>query len=133
MRRRDDAFHRREPARHTTGSRIIVIATPEPHTARRLVELAREMSPGIDTLVRTHSDTERRHFEERGVGLVLMAERELAFGMTLYALRSLGLKEGEARIFVDSTRVESRSAPVEAEIDHGAPELRPHKSEVVES
>ncbi|KQP34503.1 sodium:proton antiporter [Methylobacterium sp. Leaf469] len=114
------------------AARIIVIATPEPHTARRLVELAREMSPGIDTLVRTHSDTERRHFEERGVGLVLMAERELAFGMTLYALRSLGLKEGEARIFVDSTRVESRSAPVEAGIDHGVPELRPHKEDATE-
>ncbi|MCJ2083816.1 YbaL family putative K(+) efflux transporter [Methylobacterium sp. J-090] len=114
------------------AARIIVIATPEPHTARRLVELAREMSPGIDTLVRTHSDTERRHFEEQGVGLVLMAERELAFGMTLYALRSLGLKEGDARIFVDSTRVESRSAPAEAGIDHGVPELRPHKEDAAE-
>ncbi|WP_019906596.1 YbaL family putative K(+) efflux transporter [Methylobacterium sp. 77] len=114
-------------------AKLIVIASPEAHTARRLVELAREANPGIDTLVRTHNDGERHYFEEQGVGLVLMAERELAFGMTLYALRSLGLKEGEARIFVDSTRVESRSAPVEAEIDHGAPELRPHKSEVVES
>ena len=108
-------------------ARLIVVATPEAHTARRIVELAREIHPGIDTLVRTHNDGERRHFEEQGVGLVLMAERELAFGMTLYALRSLGLKEGEARIFVDSTRVESRSAPVETEIDHGTPELRPHK------
>jgi len=110
-------------------ARLIVVATPEAHTTRRIVELAREANPRIDTLVRTHNDGERRHFEEQGVGLVLMAERELAFGMTLYALRSLGLKEGEARIFVDSTRVESRSAPVEAEIDHGAPELRPHKDE----
>ncbi|HST94924.1 MAG TPA: NAD-binding protein, partial [Microvirga sp.] len=113
-------------------AKLIVIASPEPHTARRLVELAREANPGIDTLVRTHNDGERHYFEEQGVGLVLMAERELAFGMTLYALRSLGLKEGEARIFVDSTRVESRTAPVEAEIDQGAPELRPHKADVVE-
>ncbi|KQP38741.1 YbaL family putative K(+) efflux transporter [Methylobacterium sp. Leaf106] len=113
-------------------AKLIVIASPEPHTARRLVELAREANPGIDTLVRTHNDGERHYFEEQRVGLVLMAERELAYGMTLYALRSLGLKEGEARIFVDSTRVESRSAPVEAEIDQGAPELRPHKTDVVE-
>ncbi|SFH03395.1 YbaL family putative K(+) efflux transporter [Methylobacterium gossipiicola] len=114
------------------AARIIIVATPEPHTARRLVELARELNPGIDTLVRTHNDAERRHFEEQGVGLVLMAERELAFGMTLYALRSLGLKEGEARIFVDSTRVESRSAPIEAGIEQGVPELRPHKEEAAE-
>ncbi len=110
-------------------ARLIVIATPEAHTTRRIVELAREIHPGIDTLVRTHNDGERRHFEEQGVGLVLMAERELAFGMTLYALRSLGLKEGEARIFVDSTRVESRSAPIETAIDQVTPELRPHKEE----
>ncbi|WP_238280228.1 NAD-binding protein, partial [Methylobacterium goesingense] len=110
-------------------ARLIVVATPEPHTTRRIVELARELHPGIDTLIRTHNDGERRHFEEQGVGLVLMAERELAFGMTLYALRSLGLKEGEARIFVDSTRVESRSAPIETEIDQVTPELRPHKEE----
>ncbi|KQP76954.1 sodium:proton antiporter [Methylobacterium sp. Leaf111] len=110
-------------------ARLIVVATPEAHTTRRIVELAREIHPGIDTLVRTHNDGERRHFEEQGVGLVLMAERELAFGMTLYALRSLGLKEGEARIFVDSTRVESRSAPIATAIDQVTPELRPHKEE----
>ena len=108
-----------------------VVRTPDELAAqtRRIVELAREIHPGIDTLVRTHNDGERRHFEEQGVGLVLMAERELAFGMTLYALRSLGLKEGEARIFVDSTRVESRSAPIETAIDQVTPELRPHKEE----
>ncbi len=111
---------------------LIVVATPEPHTTRRVVALAREAHPQIDTLVRTHNDAERRYFEEQGVGLVLMAERELAFGMTLYALRSLGLKEGEARIFVDSTRVESRSAPAEAGIEQGVPELRPHKDEATE-
>ena len=113
-------------------ARLLVIATPDSHNARRLVEIARAANPRIDTLIRTHSDAVRRRMEEEKVGLVLMAERELVFGMTFYALRSLGLKEGEARLFVDASRADSRAeAPTEAEIEQ-APELRPHKEEPAE-
>ncbi|MFD0938381.1 NAD-binding protein, partial [Methylobacterium trifolii] len=112
---------------------VLVLANPDSHQAQRLVAIAREANPAIDTLIRTHSDSERRRMEEEKVGLVLMGERELAFGMTFYALRSLGLKEGEARFFVDSSRSESRAeAPTEAEIEQGAPELRPHKEDAAE-
>ncbi|GJE58956.1 YbaL family putative K(+) efflux transporter [Methylobacterium trifolii] len=114
-------------------ARLLVLANPDSHQAQRLVAIAREANPAIDTLIRTHSDSERRRMEEEKVGLVLMGERELAFGMTFYALRSLGLKEGEARFFVDSSRSESRAeAPTEAEIEQGAPELRPHKEDAAE-
>ncbi|ACL59833.1 YbaL family putative K(+) efflux transporter [Methylobacterium nodulans] len=109
-------------------ARLLVVASPDAHQARHLIAIAREANPGIDTLVRTHSDTERRHLEQEGVGLVLMPERELGFGMTLYALRSLGISEGEARVFVDTSRAESRAEPApEAEPALGAPELRPHR------
>ncbi|KQP55156.1 MULTISPECIES: YbaL family putative K(+) efflux transporter [unclassified Methylobacterium] len=111
-------------------ARLFVIAAPDAHQARRLVELARSLNPGIDTLVRSHSDGERKLLEEQGVGLALMAERELAFGMIVYALRSLGLKEGEARIFVDTSRAETRGEPPEAGEPHkGAPELRHHQTD----
>ncbi|RVU20210.1 YbaL family putative K(+) efflux transporter [Methylobacterium oryzihabitans] len=113
------------------AARLLVVASPDAHQARRLIAIAREANSGIDTVIRTHSDLERRHLEQDGVGLVLMAERELGFGMALYALRSLGLSEGEARLFIDTTRAESRTAPVEeAEPEQGAPELRPHREEV---
>ncbi|KAB1072152.1 YbaL family putative K(+) efflux transporter [Methylobacterium planeticum] len=110
------------------SARLLVLATPDSHQTRRLIEIARGANPQIDTVIRTHSDSERRRLEEERVGLVLMGERELALGMTLYALRSLGVKEGEARLFVDSSRQESRAAP-EAAVEAGpvAPELRPHK------
>ncbi|GJD47331.1 Putative cation/proton antiporter YbaL [Methylobacterium crusticola] len=115
-------------AADVASARLLVVASPDAHQARRLIAIAREANPGIDTLVRTHSDAERRHLEEERVGLVLMAERELGFGMALYALRSLGLSEGEARLFVDTSRAESRAAPVaETEPEQGAPELRPHR------
>ena len=109
-------------------ARLLVVASPDAHQARRLVAIARQANPGIDTLVRTHSDVERRHLEDEGVGLVLMAERELAFGMTLYALRSLGVSEGEARVFVDTSRAGSRGdTAARAAPGQGAPELRPHR------
>lgn len=111
-------------------ARLFVIASPDAHQARRLVELARSLNPEIDTLVRSHSDGERKLLEEHGVGLALMAERELAFGMINYALRSLGLKEGEARIFVDTSRAETRGEPPEGGQPHkGAPELRQHQAD----
>lgn len=110
------------------SARLVVVATPDPHQARRLLTKARAANPGIDSVVRTHSDSERRRLEEDGVGLVLMAERELALGMMTYALRSLGVREGEARLFVDSSRSESQETPL-AEPDQPVPELRQRRDE----
>ncbi|UMY18756.1 Kef family K(+) transporter [Methylobacterium organophilum] len=112
-------------------ARLLVVANPEAHQGRRLLEIARDANPHIDTLVRTHSDAERRKLEEARAGLVLMGERELALGMMRYALRSLGIREGEARIFVDSSRSESQVAPSSGP-EQGAPELRPHREEAAE-
>ena len=105
------------------SARLLVVASPDPHQSRRLLAKARAANPGIDSVVRTHSDAERRKLEEDGVGLVLMAERELALGMMTYALRSLGVREGEARLFVDSSRSESKGVAA-TEPDQPVPELR---------
>ncbi len=109
-------------------ARLLVVATPDSHQARRLMRAAREVNPGIDTLMRTHSDVERRKLEAEKVGLVLMGERELALGMMQYALRSLGIREGDARIFVDTCRSESQVA-ASKHPEEGAPELQPRRDE----
>ena len=75
---------------HPERARLLVVATPEPYQARRIVELAREANPGIDTVVRTHGVADQAFFERLGVGRAVMGERELAFGMAHYALVSLG-------------------------------------------
>jgi CPA2 family monovalent cation:H+ antiporter-2 len=85
-------------------ARLVIIATPDGYQARRILELARQLAPEIDTIVRTHSEAERTYLESQGVGFVVEAERETALGMTGYALRSMGLSEGEARLFVQSSR-----------------------------
>jgi CPA2 family monovalent cation:H+ antiporter-2 len=60
--------------------------------------------------------------------LAVLAERELALGMMGYTLRILGLSEGEARLFVQSSRKfdDAGMAPEHAPAE-GAPELRPHR------
>jgi len=90
-------------------ARLVVVATPDSFQARRIVELSRELRPGIDLVVRTHSDGELQKLESMGVGRVLMGERELAHGMLEYALRSLGVPAERARA------VAGRGAPLDPE------------------
>lgn len=75
---------------------LLVVATPDPYQARRVIELARARNPDIDIIVRTHADTEQEFFEQLGVGKALMGERELAFGMAYHALRSAGCDDDRA-------------------------------------
>jgi CPA2 family monovalent cation:H+ antiporter-2 len=70
-------------------AKLLAIASPDSYANRRVLDLARQANPQIDIVVRTHSDTEREHFEKQGVGRVVMGERELARGMTDYAIKSL--------------------------------------------
>jgi CPA2 family monovalent cation:H+ antiporter-2 len=78
-------------------ARLVVVATPDGFQARRIVELARKLRPGIDLVVRTHSAAELQWLENLGVGRVVMGERELALGMLEYALRSLGVPAQRAQ------------------------------------
>jgi CPA2 family monovalent cation:H+ antiporter-2 len=90
-------------------ARLVVVATPDSFQARRIVELAQTHKPGIDIVVRTHSETELKALEELKVGHVVLGERELAHGMLEYALRSLGVPAERARAAA------GRGAPVNPE------------------
>jgi CPA2 family monovalent cation:H+ antiporter-2 len=91
------------------SARLIVVATPDGFQARRIVELARQLNPTIDVVVRTHNATELKALEDLGANRVVMGERELARGMTEYSLRSLGVPAERARA------VTGRDTPVNAE------------------
>jgi CPA2 family monovalent cation:H+ antiporter-2 len=73
-----------------TSARLLVIATPDGYHARRIHAQAVAMNPALEIAVRTHSDDEHRYFVEQGVGLALMAEREIAQGLTAFVLRACG-------------------------------------------
>ena len=110
-------------------ARLLIIASPDGYQARRILELARQVAPKIDTVVRTHSETEMAYLQSQGVGLVVQGEREIALGMTGYALRSLGLSEGEARMFVQSSRGYDDAGIPSQVPDGGVPELRSRRDQ----
>jgi CPA2 family monovalent cation:H+ antiporter-2 len=85
-------------------AKLLIVATPDGFQARRILELAHQQNPDLATAVRTHSDNELRYLEKLGVGRAVMAEREVALGMTEFALSSLGLDEEKARTLLQRIR-----------------------------
>jgi len=116
----------------TRRARLIVVATPQGYQTRRVLDLARRINPSIDTAVRTHSEAEVAHLERQGVGLAIMGERELAFGLMDYALRSFGSSGDKVRAVVQGVRIAGEGGVYErrhGEPWRGAPELRQHRDE----
>jgi monovalent cation:H+ antiporter-2, CPA2 family len=97
-------------AAHVEHARLLVIAAPDGFQARRILELARRVNAGIDTVVRTHGDSDLAYLQRQGVGMALMGERELAFGMMDYALRSFGLSEDRVRLIVQGFRTSGQAS-----------------------
>jgi monovalent cation:H+ antiporter-2, CPA2 family len=113
-------------------ARLLILAAPDGYQAGRVVARARQICPGLDAVARVHSEAEIAYLDRQGVGLALMGERELAFGMLDYALRSLGLREAEARLMLQAYRTlgDVRARPEEdGRPARGAPELRPHRED----
>jgi CPA2 family monovalent cation:H+ antiporter-2 len=108
-------------------ARLIVIATPEGFQTRRIIEIARQLNPDIEIGVRTHSETEVGLLEKSGVGIAIMGERELAFGLLDYALGCFEVSDDNARKIIQRLRVGGEGGAFErraAEPPRRAPELR---------
>ncbi|MBA3890813.1 MAG: cation:proton antiporter, partial [Gemmatimonadaceae bacterium] len=91
------------------GARLLVVTAPEPIRARRVIEVARTLNPGLNVAVRTHNAAEQAFFEETlaendAPGLAVYAEREAALSLAHYALRSFGQSDDEADAAVGDLR-----------------------------
>ena len=71
---------------HIAHARMLVIATPDSLNLRQMIATARALNPGIETVVRTHNETEARLLEEEHAGKVFLGEQELAQSMMRYVL-----------------------------------------------
>jgi CPA2 family monovalent cation:H+ antiporter-2 len=86
-------------------ARLVVVATSDPHETRLIVERTREHNPGVDVVVRTHSDTEAAHLRSLGGKVqAVHGERELAVQMARYALRRFGISATEAEAIAQGLR-----------------------------
>lgn len=62
----------------------IIVAVPSPFEARRIVETARALKPGIRVLVRAHSEDEMQYFNSQNVDLAVVGAQEVAKRMVEY-------------------------------------------------
>ena len=95
------------------AARLLIVATPDSYRARRVLELAEAANPGIQAVVRTHSEDELARLRATVNGHVVMGERELARTMLLYVLRQFGVPPERARRLAG----EPSSADLDAEAE----------------
>ena len=90
---------------HLERARLVVVSAPDALGTRMILDHVREVNPGIDTVVRTHSDEERRHLERAGVGRAVVGERELALAIIRYAFGSFGIHEDMAAVAAETLQL----------------------------
>lgn len=113
------------PAAGARDAQLIVLATPAGYEMARVIQLMRAINPHVDIAVRCHSDAEIEAARGLGAGLAITGERELAFGLTDYALRRVGLPEPAVLAAVLDLRQHSDDSGREPE--RRTPELRQHR------
>jgi monovalent cation:H+ antiporter-2, CPA2 family len=71
---------------HVLNAAMLVIATPDLLHVRQMVDAARRVNPGIEVVLRTHSEGEVQFLRSEKLGAVFFGEEELARGMTRHIL-----------------------------------------------
>ena len=74
---------------HVARARLLVIASPDTLRVRRMLEIARQLNPLIEVVVRTHTDDEAALLRVTPGVTVFMGEEELASSMTRHLLHRL--------------------------------------------
>jgi monovalent cation:H+ antiporter-2, CPA2 family len=81
---------------HIAGAGILVIATPDTFDVRQMIEAARTLRPGIETIVRTHNEEEAFMLEREMGEKAFLGEHELATGMSRHVLDRYEERYGKA-------------------------------------
>ena len=109
------------------NAKILIVAIPPGMLKRRIIELAREANPAIQTAVRTHRASELAYLKSQGVGFAIMGTREVALGLLGFALTSMGYSDKKAQAVVQEARLSGDGAAFDRELLEATPELREHK------
>ncbi len=81
---------------HVLNAAMLVIATPDLLHVRQMVDTARRVNPGIEVVLRTHSEGEVQFLRSEKLGAVFFGEEELAKGMTRHILERFAPKPAAA-------------------------------------
>jgi CPA2 family monovalent cation:H+ antiporter-2 len=72
---------------HIAHAAMLVVATHDPLNFRQMVSTARALNPGIEIVLRTHTEDETQLLRNDDVGAVFYREEELASAMTRHVLQ----------------------------------------------
>ena len=81
---------------HIAHASMLVVATPDAFNVRQMVQHARQLNPDIETVVRTHNQTEAELLLQESIGRVFLGEDELAHNMGNHVLERFGKTASEA-------------------------------------
>ena len=76
---------------HIANAAMLIIAAPDSAGVQKMIETARALNPGIEILIRTHSEEIANLLRGRHAGTVFMGEHELASAMSKHVLTRMGL------------------------------------------
>lgn len=72
---------------HIAHAAMLVVATPDPVSVRQMADIARKLNPGVEIVLRTHSEDESQLLRKDGIGEVFFGEEELAKGIANHILK----------------------------------------------
>lgn len=72
---------------HIAHAAMLVVALPDSMKARQMAEIARQLNPGIEIVLRTHGEEESALLRKEQLGTVFYGEEELARGMSRHVLQ----------------------------------------------
>ncbi len=81
---------------HIARAHMLVIAVPDTVGVRRMIEVAQTLNPGIQIVVRSHSEEEAERLRHDGAAQVFVGERELALAMVRHVLDAAQPKAAES-------------------------------------
>ncbi len=80
-------------AAHPETARLVIVTIPSGTHVRRIISLLKQrLYCTMEIIVRVHEDAEAKHMARLGIGLAVMGEREIALGLSAYALQYYGVE-----------------------------------------
>lgn len=79
---------------HVARASMLVVATPDPVKVRKMVDVARQLNPSIEVVLRTHTEEEAELLRQQSAGAVFMGEHELALAMAGHVLSRMAVRPG---------------------------------------
>lgn len=79
---------------HIANAAMLIIATPDSMDIRKIVDIAKQLKPDIEVVIRTHHEDEYQRLQKEYGSTVFFGEEELAKGMASHVLQRFEKQTG---------------------------------------